>query len=94
VVIKGFRQKAAPIRSSKAFETSDFLRVLAGVWAERYSVNAVVPPTGQFVPALVVFGLRRAQSRRLFDVFHAWGNCGDHRSVDLRFHNRVAALGH
>jgi hypothetical protein len=39
VLIKGFRQKAAPIRSLQAFETSDFLRVLAGVWADRYSVR-------------------------------------------------------
>ncbi|WP_164548646.1 methyltransferase domain-containing protein [Mesorhizobium sp. M7D.F.Ca.US.005.01.1.1] len=31
--------KAAPIRSSQAFKTSDFLRALAEVWAKRYSVS-------------------------------------------------------
>ena len=39
LLIKRFRQKAAPIRSSKAFETSDFLRGLAGVSADRCSVS-------------------------------------------------------
>jgi SAM-dependent methyltransferase len=83
-------QKAMPIRSSKAFEASDFLRALAKVWADRYSVSPELHEYDHIFGHLVA-RLSTGEEMKIFEALKHYFENGAANAQQVR--DLMASLG-
>jgi SAM-dependent methyltransferase len=89
-LVKKLDRKSSPVRSSQAFETSDFLRALAKVWADRYSVSAELHEYDHIFGHLVA-RLSTGEEMKVFEALKHYFENGAANAQQVR--KLIAALG-
>jgi SAM-dependent methyltransferase len=90
MVIEKMRQNVGQIRSSQAFEASSFLRALAKVWADRYSVSSEIHEHDHLFGHLVA-RLSSNDDMKLFEALKHYFENGAANAQQVR--NCMAQLG-